>query len=1279
MSRFDGASFTNYTSLNSGLPENALNSLVYDEARDRVWIGGVFEGLCYYDHRSGKIERVMPSKSMAIDNVVDIQIATDDGIWVVPHYGEVSHYDPDSDKWTSLKDLAIDLDHKSNWSCYDDNMGNLYVGHAQGGISIINLKDKEVTHLKHTLGAPSSLPGNSVYAFCKDPMGNLWVGTDQGLGLFNADSRSFRAFKHDDQRLTSLIADHIYDIKVIGDNDLWIAADVGGVSILDIDKQPLVDPEKVEFINLFSNNTANGLSSNNARTVLQDSFGNIWIGNYSSGLDFISHRSYVFDALPYVDNSGDAPALKPSWSVYNDSNGNLWIGGQSELVLFADGQVEKIVDISPYLTRSQGQIFSLAGNDNGEIYLGLYDDGLLKYDTSSDKITRLSLGGGNIDVISLYNDIDGKLLIGTEYGIYSYQNGAVKKEDAINRMLPDQSVYGIVRDKQGKLWIGTYAGGIMVLDEKLQTADRLGQDTNLSVNDLIMDSGGAIWAATRHGLAYIKDTNNPNDIALYDHDEGLADDFVRSVVEDAQGKIWVSGNNSISCWNKATSSFENYGLKNGLPNGNFIEGGACRDQLGNLYFASLAGVCAFNPSNISNQAEKCGIEIIECRELTNAHNGPIAINDNAIVLPYDQNSLRLSFSVPDYSLRGQVEYAYMMPGVTDTWTILQNDNKATFYNLPPDDYEFQAKARLNNQSWEEASVVSLKVRINPPFWWTWYAKLFYAILFVLLIVACVKVYLHRVNLKNSLQLSEDKNRIEQELNNERLRFYTNITHELRTPLTLILGPLEDLANDPKLPAALEPKTKMIYSSAQRLLGLVNQLLEFRKTETQNRRLSVAKGNLCDLVTETGLRFKELNTNKDVDFNLKVDHNLPLMYFDSEVVTTISNNLLSNAMKYTPAGSISMSLEKVTVEGVDYAEIKVKDTGYGIEADALAHIFDRYYQADGKHQASGTGIGLALVKSLTELHHGRISVDSKPNQGSTFKVMLPLDESYPEALHKDNKARPRVEPETAPNDNRPIILVVEDNDDIREYVASSLSSDYRVLTAKNGKVGLSEALRHIPDVIISDIMMPEMDGIEMCKAVKADVATSHIPVVLLTAKDSLNDKEEGYESGADSYLTKPFSAKLLRSRVTNLLESRKKLAQWIADHAKSNPANEDSPIETQTVPGLNPLDAAFLEKLNKVIEDNISDGELDLGFISSQMCMSQSTLYRKIKGLTGMSGNKLIRKIRLKHAIHLMQHCNHNISEAAYACGFNDVDYFRSCFKDEYGLPPTQYLKETALQ
>ena len=752
----------------------------------------------------------------------------------------------------------------------------------------------------------------------------------------------------------------------------------------------------------------------------------------------------------------------------------------------------------------------------------------------------------------------------------------------------------------------------------------------------------------------------------------------------------ISTNTGISCYITSKKCFYTYDHSNNIPQGSFISGCVTKDHNGLIYFGSINGLCFFNPDIAINSPQIPPVVITKVRipgRLTSREKNETAIpiSEGEIELTHEQNSFNLTFNVQDYSLANQVEYAYMLKGLENSWYTINEQNSVTFRNIPPGKYEFLVKARLHNQDWSE-DMTSLRIHINPPLWLTWWAKLIYILITISIIYTIIHAYKKKIDLESLYTLEKKNHEQEQELNQERLRFYTNITHELRTPLTLILGPLEDMQKDTSLPTRQAQKLSVIHQSALRLLNLINQILEFRKTETQNKKLCVCKSNIAPLVHEIGLKYKELNQKKAIDFQIQIEKEEMLLFFDKEIITIILDNLISNAIKYTEQGKITLSLYPTTRNGVTYTEIKVSDTGYGISAEALPHVFDRYYQESGKHQASGTGIGLALVRNLVELHEGEIRVESIQNEGSTFYISLLTDNIYPNALHGDStkqteeemisEAVPEDSQNTEPETSKPILLIVEDNEDIQKYIAESFSDSFEVITGSNGEEGKQQALNRIPDIIVSDIMMPVMDGITLCRQLKEDVRTSHIPVILLTAKDSLQDKEEGYEVGADSYLTKPFSASLLRSRINNLLDSRKKLiAQFQQAGTNHNPNSHLDEKRSIITEALSKLDNEFIEKITQLVEDNLSSEKIDITYLSDKMCMSGSTLYRKMKALTGLSTNEYIRKVKMQNAERLLLEGKYNISEIAYKIGMNSTGYFRQCFKDEFGVSPSDYLKQ----
>lgn len=795
---------------------------------------------------------------------------------------------------------------------------------------------------------------------------------------------------------------------------------------------------------------------------------------------------------------------------------------------------------------------------------------------------------------------------------------------------------------------------------------------------MMEDSRKRILVATREGIIIFKDVSQPNVFVSFGAKEGLENTQVRAIQEDHDGYIWISTNGGISRLDEKNKRFYNYNYHDGIPMGDFMDGSTCITPDGTLFFGSQNGACYFNPRELSSPREVSPVTITQFfiyNKQTESRDTrlPVPISNRIVELPYNQNTFNISFNVLDYTQSSQVEFSYMLEGLENAWYSTQGDNQVTFRNIPHGNYVFKVKTRFRNQEWNE-NAAQLTVVIAPPLWLTWYAKLGYVILFIFALYALLRFYKRKLDLESSLEVERKQSLNKQELNEERLRFYTNITHELRTPLTLILGPLEDLLSDATLSPKHANKISIIHDSATRLLNLINRILEFRKTETQNRKLSVVKGDLGQLVQEVGLRYKELNPNNKVNYHIHIETEDTEIFYDADMITIILDNLMSNAAKYTSEGDITLSLRSVEENQIKYTEISVSDTGHGIDAEALPHIFDRYYQAKSKYQASGSGIGLALVKGLSELHEGILKVESTVDTGTTFTLRLLTENTYPNAIHAqhDMEKKPMDAEETTitdtPTENHPIVLVVEDNTDIREYIRSSFTELYEVITAKDGKEGWELAQARIPNIIVSDIMMPVMDGIELCKRIKEDMRTSHIPVILLTAKDSLQDKEEGYASGADSYLTKPFSAKLLHSRINNLLETRKKIASLLA-------LADTQPKQESAVSSLNKLDNEFLQKITQIIEENLEMEKMDIAFIADKMCMSHSTLYRKIKGLTDMSANEFIRKVKMRKGVELLMSGQYTISEIAYMIGFSSVAYFRQCFKDEYGMSPSDYVKQ----
>lgn len=658
---------------------------------------------------------------------------------------------------------------------------------------------------------------------------------------------------------------------------------------------------------------------------------------------------------------------------------------------------------------------------------------------------------------------------------------------------------------------------------------------------------------------------------------------------------------------------------------------------------------------------------------------------NQVSLAYDENTFAINFTVPNFGQERFAEYSYMLSGLQKDWITVQQGS-IMLRDIPAGTYQLQVRARFHNQPWS-SGVAKFTIVVRPPFWLSWWAKLFYTLVALAFGYVALRVYQRNLALKYQLRAEKVNHEKEQKLNEERLRFFTNITHELRTPLTLILGPLDDISHSSDITKAVKHKLAVIHQSAVRLNDLITQILEFRKTETDNRQLRVQKANVVDAVHEISLKYEELAQKPDVTIRFLAPEKQIEMYIDKEVIAIIVDNLISNAIKYTDQGNIDVCVERRRSGERHLVDISVSDTGHGISAKALPHIFDRYYQENGAHQASGTGIGLSLVKKLVTLHHGEVKAESNLEQGTSFIVTLDENEIYPEALRGDEAANAKLpgdeaartgassddfnSEENALGENRkPQLLVVEDNREILNYVADSFADEFEILKAKDGREGLALALDKVPDVIISDVMMPNMSGNAMCKTLKHDVRTSHIPIILLTAKDSLEAKEKGYESGADSYITKPFTHSLLRSRIQNLLLQRRRDKLQIQESKETDLSQKKEQLRES----LSKVDQEFFDKLNKLIAENIS-GDVDVNLVASSLAVSTSTLYRKMKALTGISTNEYIRKYKMQYAEHLLLEGKYSISEISFMVGMSSVAYFRRCFKAEYGEIPSEYLKK----
>ena len=1275
-----------------GLTGNELNCLLDDPQENVLWIGTQRAGLnaFHYDTNTFTVFRHDPNdpNSLSTDDVTSINAAKDGNLWITTYWKGVDYFDKQTGKFTHYNQITVpQLPTDQTWASMDDGKGNLYIGHRHEGMSILSLKTKEVKNFTHDPNNPNSIPGNGVLCIYQDKSGFIWVGTDRGLALFIPETETFFSFEDKGTPLSR----SIFDICQLNGNELWIATEFGGIAILDLAQSLFASSSDITFRFIQEGDDAHSLSCPTVRSIFQDSYGNIWAGLWGRGINFLNDNTALFNAYRYSNKSSGSNLNNRTALAVCCKGEQIWVGtdGGGINVIEQGERTATYTEAHDGINSNYAQ--AAYSDSDGNLWFGFFGKGITVFDKQTQRFLPFCPEQmGDVDVRSITEDANGKIWISSSNGIWQ----ADKDTRQIIRHIhvSNDLVRHVVRDSQGRIWAGTFGGGLYLYTPDLTLVDTFdvasGFPSN-TVNYVYEDTKHHIWVATGDGLVCFR---SEKDYQVYQRAEGLENTHIRALAEDRHGNLWFSTNQGISFLNPETGEILNYNHWDNVPLASFISGSVCKDGKGNLYFGSIDGLCYFNPESVLAERKAPKADITHLTLLTplspqadKEETYPLS-NRSGIELKHGQNNFSIAFSVPNYTLADQVEYAYQLTGLSESWYTLTGRNSIVFRDLPYGQYKLMVRTRIRNQAWSDETT-SFAIRILPPFWLSWYAKTIYVLAAIALLFYLLKAYKRKINLEYLYQMEKREHEQEQLLNDERLRFFTNITHELRTPLTLIIGPLEDMMESRTLASKDKHRIAVIRQSAIRLLELVNQILEFRKTETQNKKLCVCRENIAALVYEIGLKYKELNKNPQINIQIQTEAEDMTLYFDKEAMTIILDNLISNALKYTGKGQITIGARWVEKQGVRYLELSVEDTGYGISPDALPHIFDRYYQEGSAHQASGTGIGLALVKNLVTLHEGSIEAQSKLNKGTTFVVRIVANNHYPLALHRDltkeekekneSQALPDTTEAETSDSQRPVILIVEDNKDILDYMAESFTDLYEVKTAVNGKEGIETALECIPDIIVSDIMMPVMDGNALCKKLKSDIRTSHIPIILLTAKDTLADKEEGYQSGADSYLTKPFSSSLLHSRINNLLAQRSRLSERYS--ARLNPTSAGKELDekrTILADSLNKLDKEFLDQLTQIITENLSSTEtIDISFLASHLCMSNSTLYRKVKALTGMSTNEYIRKIKMQLAEKMLLEGKYNISEIAFKVGINSTVYFRQCFKEEFGMLPSEYLKK----
>jgi len=1088
--------------------------------------------------------------------------------------------------------------------------GRIWVGTDHGGINIIDKNKGSVSVLQYNPNDPKTISQNSIMALYKDPTGMIWAGTfKKGFCNYHKNIFKFSLIRHLPSNAGSLPFD---DVNVFAEDkkgNIWIGANGGGLIYYDRNKNTFRQYKNIP-------GDLSSLSNNVIVSLLLDRSDVLWIGTYFGGLNSFDGKTFK----RYLHNPSDSTSLIDDrvWEIYEDSKRRLWIGTLADGLDLFDRKKNQFKHYRPFAPNSIGSEY----------------------------------------IASIIEDRDGNTWFGTAYGLDLLRKNTDRfvhfLHDSKNpNSLSSNAVISLAEDRLGNIWIGT-SKGLNVYDKK----------RNIFIS--------------------------------FDSKDGLPDNSILTIVVDEKQNLWLGTPKGLVNFRIHKRSgtlplkfdLRTYNEVDGLQGRSFNENAAFRLRSGELIFGGANGFTIFSPDDIEDEPVNSDVVLTDF-QIFNKSIKPGETSGDKIVLQksisvtdeirlkYSQNVFTIEFAALNFLHSDKNHYLYTLEGFNEQWFEADNNTrKVTYTNLDPGHYIFKVKT-IQGDSVSKERI--LKIQIDPPFWKTPFAYILYFLLIIGALAMARWILLERERLNFKLEQERREALQLHELDMMKIKFFTNVSHEFRTPLTLMLTPLEGLLNNLQADLSVRNQLSMIHRNARRLLNLVTQLLDFKKLEVEETEYRPERGDIIQFIREIAHTFSDLSERKHIAFNFETGLESRYTLFDQEKLSRIMYNLLSNAFKFTPEhGRVSVKVRIISLEGGEQLEVRVEDTGIGIPEEAQAKVFDRFFQHTLPNSMvnQGSGIGLSITREFVKLHDGNIAVESEEGKGSTFIMNLPMHEvpgsdNAVETIQKAYVTEEPVEAEEVKNvmnqKSKPVLLLVEDNDEFREYLREVLQKDYQIHEAHNGRIGLEITLDIIPDLIVSDVMMPEMDGMQLCSMVKTDSRISHIPLILLTARAEDEQQLQGYETGADAYVTKPFRLNILQAQIRNLIRLRERFQKQFQKHIRVEP----SEIAVRS------LDEQFINKAVKVVEQHIANPDFTVEELSSEMAMSRMYLYKKLLSLTGKTPVEFIRIIRMRRAASLLEKSQLTISEIAYQVGFNNPKYFAKLFKEEYKILPTEFRKKEA--
>lgn len=1116
------------------------------------------------------------------------------------------------------------------------------------GLFLINPKTKEIKNYLHSPSNPKSISSNYIRSLAMDSQNRLWIGTFNDLNIYHEGTDSFASYSSNPVENGSLSQRSVRSIFMDSQGGMWLGTYFGGLNYY--------HPIRNRFKNIRNIPYKNSLSDNVVSCIVEDKDKNLWIGTNDGGLNLYNPITQRFTSYTLQeDESARGIGSNNIKAVYVDEKKSLvYIGthaGGLSILHRNSGQVENFNQRNSQLVNEN--VYAILPDGEGNLWLGTLS-ALVRFNPEQRSFTTIEKEKDGTPVVS-------------------------------------KQITTLFRDSHKRLWIGGEEGLSVFKQEGLdiQKASILpvSNVTKLFTNCIYEASNGIIWVGTREGFYCFNEKDKQ--IKRYNTTNGLPNNVVYGILEDSFGRLWLSTNRGISCFNPETEKFRNFTESDGLQSNQFNTASYCRTSVGQMYFGGINGITTFRPELLLDNPYTPPVVITKLQLFNKVvrpddETGILTKNiseTKSITLKSWQTAFSIEFVVSNYISGQHNTFAYKLEGYDKEWYYLTDSRTVSYSNLPQGTYQFLVKAANSDGKWNPIPT-ALEIIVLPIWYKTWWALLIFFATFAGFITFVFRFFWMRKSMEAQLEIERRDKEHQEEINQMKMRFFINISHELRTPLTLILTPLQEIIN--KISDRwTRNQLEYIQRNANRLLHLVNQLMDYRRAELGVFELKAKKGNAHQLIQDNFLFYDKLARHKKITYTLHSELEDKEVLFDANYLELIVNNLLSNAFKYTESGqSITVTLK----EENGWLLLQVSDTGIGIPINKQGKIFERFYQIESEHV--GSGIGLSLVQRLIELHHGRIELDSEENKGSTFSVYLPQDLSVykPSELASNNeqneeeqvystnsKAMYFIDTEKVENESvesgdkkRGTILIVEDNNEIRRYLSNGLADLFNTLEAGNGEEALEKLKDNEVDVIVTDVMMPVMDGIKLCKNVKQNIRTCHIPVIILSAKTDIKDQMEGLQMGADDYIPKPFSLAILTTKIQNMMRTRRRM---LDKYAKS------LEVEPEKIT-FNAMDEALLKRAMAIVEKNMDNIEFSTDEFAREMNMSRSNLHLKLKAITGESTIDFIRKIRFNEAAKLLKDGRYTVAEVSTMVGFNTPSYFATSFKKYFGCLPTEYIKKS---